>query len=156
MEKRKIYALPPVLFFVISASPPPPTSSPMKGSRQNSLSCLSWWPYYLPLWTLVLTPLAASRINFLFFCFQASHNSYPSQAGSLSFSPTPISFCSDTAATRTLLYPSHPALSPWPRQQVPRLCCHWLYPFIRSLAVFLHRQRKKDFFFSPCFLPCAD
>lgn len=119
----------------------------MKGSHQNPLSCLSQWPYYLPPWIRVLTPLAASSLNFLFFCSQAFHNPYPSQAGSLSFYPPPISFCSDSAAARTLLSPSHPALSLWPRLQVPRLCCCWLYPFIRSLAAFLHRQRKKDFFF---------
>lgn len=117
--------------------------SPVKGSRQYPCSCLSWWPYYLPLWILLLAPLTASSLNFLLFCLQASHNSSPSQAESLSFYPTPLSFCSATSAVLTVLSPSHPALSPWPGLQGPRWCC-WLRPFIRSLSAFFLRQRKKE------------
>jgi len=34
---------------------------------------------------------------------------------------------------------------------VPQLCCRWLYPFTKSLAAFLHKQRKKEFFFFHAF-----
>lgn len=115
----------------------------MKGSRQNPFACLSWWPYYLPLWTLVVTPLAACSSNFLFCCLQASHNSSPSQVGSLSFHPVPVFLVRHCCSSNSS---SHPALSPWPRLQGPWHCCFWVYPFIRSLAAFLHKRRKTFFF----------
>lgn len=109
--------------------------SPVKGSRQYPLSCLSWWPYYLALWILVLTPLTASSLNILFLCLQASHNSFPSQADSHSFYPTPISFCLEASAILTLLSPSHPALSPWPGLQGCQQYCQ----FIRCFSAFFLR-----------------
>lgn len=126
--------------------------SPMKGSRQYPLSYLSWWPYYLPLWILLLIPLTASSLNFLLLCLQASHNSFPSQADSCSFYPTPVSFCSDASAVLTSHSPSHPALSPWPGLQ--RASMVLLIASIHQKPQCFFPQRRKDLGFF-CTSSCA-
>lgn len=125
----------------------------MKGSHQNPLSCLSWWPYYFPHWILVLTPLAASSSNSLFFCFQACYNSYPCQEGSLF-----ILSCSHLFLLRhcCCLHSSFSSPSPLPLTQAASAST------LLSLVISIHKMpccffsltKEERFLFFLCFLSC--
>lgn len=152
-----MYCLPFCLLLSLLTHPSP-TSSPVKGSHQNPLSCLSRWPYYLPLWILVLTPLAASSSIFLFFCFQASHNSYPCQEGSFF-----ILSCSHLFLLRHCCH-SHSSysFSPSPLPVTQAASALTLLSLVISIhkkpCCFFAQTKEERFLFFPVFplMPCLE